>query len=57
MRIVKYTLSLMLVITIVGFVGVSRVALGVHSFNQVVYGWSYGLWIAFFMFRFVRPRL
>ena len=40
-----------------GTVGFSRVALGVHSLNQVVYGWSYGLWLAFFMFRFVWPTL
>ena len=38
-------------------VGLSRVALGVHSFNQVVYGWSYGLWLALFLFRYVRPQM
>ena len=28
-------------------IGYSRVILGVHSWNQVVFGWSLGLWIAF----------
>lgn len=52
-----YTLSAMLVILIIFTVGMSRVLLGVHSMNQVVYGWSYGAWIAFFLFRYVRPGL
>lgn len=38
-------------------VGFSRVALGVHSINQVLYGWSYGAWVALFLFKFVRPRI
>ena len=28
-------------------IGYSRVILGVHSWNQVVFGWSLGIWIAF----------
>lgn len=44
-------------ITTVLCVGLSRVALGVHSFNQIVYGWSYGVWLAFFLFHYARPPL
>ena len=54
---VVYSLGVILVVLIIFMVGLSRVALGVHSFNQVLYGWSYGLWLAFFLFRFVRPAL
>lgn len=50
-------MSMVLVITIILAVGFSRVALGVHSFNQVLYGWSYGTWLAFFLFRYARPIL
>jgi hypothetical protein len=53
----KYYLSLLVVVLIILLVGFSRVALGVHSLNQVLYGWLYGLWLAFFLFRFARPRL
>ena len=28
-------------------IGYSRVILGVHSWNQVLFGWSLGIWIAF----------
>jgi hypothetical protein len=31
--------------------------LGAHSFDQVLYGWTYGLWFAFFLFRYFRPLL
>eukprot|EP00347_Sterkiella_histriomuscorum_P005707 403355575 len=51
----SYWLSLVLLIFLVINVGLSRVALGVHSLNQILYGWSYGLWIALFMFKYVRP--
>lgn len=53
---IVYVFALLVVLAIIGTVGFSRVGLGQHSFNQVVYGWSYGLWLAFFLFRFVwRP--
>ncbi|TNV72996.1 hypothetical protein FGO68_gene9614 [Halteria grandinella] len=50
-------MGLMLTMTIIFSVGFSRVALGVHSMNQVLYGWSYGAWVALFLFKFVRPHL
>lgn len=53
----KYVLGLMLTATIILSVGFSRVGLGVHSMNQVLYGWSYGAWVALFLFKFVRPRI
>ena len=28
-------------------IGYSRVILGVHSWNQVLFGWSLGVWLAF----------
>lgn len=30
--------------------GFSRVLLGVHSLNQILYGWCLGIWVAFFCF-------
>lgn len=38
-------------------IGVSRFMLGAHSIDQVIYGWTYGLWFAFFLFKYLRPRL
>ena len=38
-------------------IGVSRFMLGAHSLDQVLYGWTLGLWFAFFLFRYVRPTL
>ena len=38
-------------------IGISRFMLGAHSIDQVIYGWSFGLWFAFFFFRYVRPRV
>ena len=35
----------------------SRVALGAHSLNQVLYGTQVGLWLAFTLFTYMRPRL
>jgi membrane-associated phospholipid phosphatase len=54
---VIYLLALALTLLIIFTVGLSRVLLGVHSMNQVVYGWSYGAYVALFLFKFVRPRL
>jgi membrane-associated phospholipid phosphatase len=54
---IKYFGCLLLVIITVLCVGLSRVALGVHSFNQILYGWSYGVWLAFFLFHYARPPL
>ena len=54
---VQYFLCMCLTATIILAVGLSRVALGVHSFNQILYGWSYGVWLAFFLFHYARPPL
>jgi len=56
-REVTYVLSILLTAVVIISVGLSRVALGVHSFNQIVYGWSYGVWLAFFLFHYARPVL
>ena len=40
---------------VIFFVGFSRAYLGVHSFDQILYGWTYGLWLAFFLFHYFRP--
>ena len=48
----------MLIVAFMMFgIGISRFMLGAHSIDQVVYGWSYGLWFAFFFFKYVRPRV
>ena len=43
-----YRMLLLLGVIVYGLtIGYSRVILGVHSWNQVVFGWSLGVWIAF----------
>ena len=37
--------------------GISRVIVAAHSWNQVIYGWLMGLWIAAFMQLMVRPSI
>jgi len=38
-------------------IDISRVALGAHSINQVLYGTLLGSWLAFAMFYYLRPFL
>jgi hypothetical protein len=37
--------------------GFSRIALGVHSFNQVLYGWLWGIWLSTTGFYCVRSKV
>lgn len=39
-------LSLLVAITFGVTVGYSRLFLGVHSMDQILYGWSVGVWLA-----------
>jgi len=50
-----YFTALLLTISIAVMIGVSRFMLGAHSIDQVIYGWQYGLWFTFFLFRYARP--
>eukprot|EP00347_Sterkiella_histriomuscorum_P007170 403349990 len=36
------------------FMGISRVYVGVHSYDHVLYGWLWGLWLAFAFHYFLR---
>ena len=38
-------------------IGFSRVVLGVHSWNQVFFGWSLGIWIAFTLHFCVKDQI
>ena len=38
-------------------IGYSRVILGVHSWNQVLFGWSLGVWLAFTLHFCVKDRI
>jgi membrane-associated phospholipid phosphatase len=39
------------------FLGISRVYLGAHSYNEVVFGTSLGLVVAFILHFFMKPAL
>jgi PAP2 superfamily len=52
-----YSIGLIFAIFMAVTIGVSRFMLGAHSIDQVIYGWQYGLWFAFFMFRYARPAV
>lgn len=54
---VAYVVGLLITAFMVIGIGVSRFMLGAHSIDQVLYGWTYGIWMAFFMWRYVRPRV
>ena len=45
------------VVLLVGFlaVGLSRLIVGVHSLNQVIYGFLLGLWTLTYMLMYWRP--
>ena len=50
-----YWFALSGLVSLVFNVGLSRILLGVHSFNQVLYGWSYGVWLALVLHTYARP--
>ena len=50
-------LSFSLAITFGVTIGYSRMFLGLHSIDQVLYGWLIGFWCAFTMQYCVRPYL
>ena len=52
---IAYWICLAITVTMAVMIGVSRFMLGAHSIDQVLYGWHYGLWFAFFLFRYARP--
>ena len=52
---IVYWICLCITVTMSVMIGVSRFMLGAHSIDQVIYGWQYGLWFAFFLFRYARP--
>ena len=53
-----YRLLLLLVAIVFGLtIGYSRILLGVHSWNQVVFGWSLGIWIAFTLHFCVKEQI
>lgn len=41
----------------IGVMGFSRIIIAVHSWNQVIFGWLLGIWLATFLEIIVRPRL
>lgn len=38
-------------------IGFSRLYVGAHSMNQILYGWSLGLWLAFYFHYCVRKYI
>lgn len=49
-RRLYFALLLILAIALTILIGFSRLYLGVHSFDQILYGWQWGLWFAFFYY-------
>ena len=47
----------MLAITLTILIGYSRIYLIVHTFNQILFGWSLGLWMAFYFHFCIRNDL
>eukprot|EP00347_Sterkiella_histriomuscorum_P012454 403368512 len=43
-----YAFLLFLAVALFILVGFSRFYLNVHTFNQIVYGWTFGIWLAFY---------
>jgi membrane-associated phospholipid phosphatase len=60
-RMIKNRIAYIVGVLIAAFmiigIGMSRFMLGAHSIDQVIYGWTYGIWMAFFMWRYVRPSV
>ena len=52
-----YYLAMFCTLFLVINIGLSRVVLGVHALNQILYGGLYGFWVALFMFNYVRPSV
>lgn len=50
-----YYPALVFLVYWVSNIGMSRFMLGAHAFDQVLYGWSFGIFFALFLFRYVRP--
>lgn len=43
-----YAILLFLTVSLSFLIGFARFYVGVHTINQIVYGWSLGIWIAFY---------
>lgn len=43
-----YTISVFLTLSLSFLVGFARFYLGLHTINQIVYGWSLGIFVAFY---------
>ena len=43
-----YSILLFLTVSLSFLIGFARFYVGVHTINQIVYGWSLGLWISFY---------
>jgi len=50
-------LHLFIALFYVGVMGFSRIIIAVHSWNQVIFGWLLGIWLATFLELMVRPPL
>lgn len=55
-KIAKFT-SLIFILAFSIFMGISRVYVGVHAFNHVLYGWLLGVWMAIFLHFCLRDRI
>lgn len=52
-----FWITLTILVFLIVSVAVSRVALGAHGINQVIYGTLLGLWLALALFYYLRPFL
>ena len=44
----SYCISLFFVLAYTILIGFARLYVGVHTLNQVIYGWQLGIWISFY---------